>query len=183
MKQTVPTHLTACPFCADAPTVHHGGEECHALGLTYGDGVCELAFRRVICPSCHGRFLGCWAFQPGDSDTAILASAPDAAEWFIFRSRLRRDNLAALHCRYLQFMTTSFLHLRASFSGLAKVAMEMCPGYVLTHHDCERALEHGWFLFHVLKHVYTDDLRGTPVRRWIFAVPIWTQLCRSTQVL
>ena len=91
----------------------------------------------------------------------MIACHPTACSWFFFRERLHADSFVALHTEYLRFMSTAFLFLRASFSGLVKTVQAMFPGPDLTHHDCQRCVEHGWFLYNTLQHTWAASRVGT----------------------
>lgn len=76
----------------------------------------------------------------------------------------RLHGFVALHRDYLRFMTVAFLCLRASFSGLAKMAKTaaaMFPETVFGANDCLSGLEHGWFLYSSLVAAWTPSLQGT----------------------
>ena len=112
------------------------------MGLTYERGLQRVRVAPARCAQCHTRFVSCWALPHKTEDSPRLVCDPTHSSWFVFRMRLREESFAALHADYLRFMTAAFLHLRASFSGLALTAASMFPTGVLGANDCNRALIH-----------------------------------------
>eukprot|EP00435_Cladocopium_sp_Y103_P036672 s2437_g9.t1 len=159
--ELVSSPLRHCPLCVAASSLQPHGDATYLWGLSYAMGFCRLQVRRLRCPSCRAWFLGCWAFPHGGQSRVVIACNPDTCTWFFFRERLHADSFVALHADYLRFMTAAFLFLRASFSGLVKTAQAMFPGPVLTHHDCQRCVEHGWFLYNTLHHTWEEARVGT----------------------
>lgn len=153
------TALTHCPFCPATPPLRVETDSSLVWALTYKVGFQALRVRRRRCVVCGLAFLGCWAFPHGGGRARVVCR-PDAAEWFFFRERLHSGSFVAFDVQYLQYMTIAFLYLRASFSGLAKSVEAMFPGRPFGHHDCARGLEHGWFLYSLLRVIWEDALVG-----------------------
>ncbi|CAE7844416.1 unnamed protein product [Symbiodinium necroappetens] len=90
----------------------------------------------------------------GDLAVPLLAAAPETSSWFLFRVRLRENGLAALSRTFLQYVTASLLHLRGSFSGIAKVLQDLFPHSTLDSQEVRRALEHAWLIHETLSLTY-----------------------------
>ena len=105
----------------------------------------------------------CWARAEGETDVPRLACAPGRASCFFMKTRFHTKALVALSIEYLRFMTASFLHLRASFGGLAKMLPELFPDQQLEPNDCQRVLEQGWFLFETLNRLDSAACIGKSV--------------------
>ena len=131
---------TDCHACPGAPALQLSSHRARVQGISYACGVVPLYVRSKVCLQCKRIFRGCWALVPGaDEEIPELACEPKASSWFLFRVRLRENALVALHVDYLAFMTSGLLHLRASFSGFAKVLADMFPGNVLDSQGETRA--------------------------------------------
>ena len=134
--ELVSSPLRHCPLCTAGSALQPQGDTPAVWGLSYSTGFVRLRAQRLRCPSCRAWFLGCWAYPHGGQSRVVIACHPTACSWFFFRERLHADSFVALHTEYLRFMSTAFLFLRASFSGLVKTVQAMFPGPDLTHHDC-----------------------------------------------
>ena len=159
--ELVSSPLRHCPLCTAGSALQPQGDTPAVWGLSYATGFVRLRAQRLRCPSCRAWFLGCWAYPHGGQSRVVIACHPTACSWFFFRERLHADSFVALHTEYLRFMSTAFLFLRASFSGLVKTVQAMFPGPDLTHHDCQRCVEHGWFLYNTLQHTWAASRVGT----------------------
>ncbi|CAE7835958.1 unnamed protein product [Symbiodinium sp. CCMP2592] len=186
--EVVSTPLECCPFCEGSPALASGTLRCRALGLSYRHGVQQLELRGRSCRGCKLQFLGCWCCgrAEGDTDVPRLACAPSHASWFFMKTRFHANALVALSVDYLRFMTASspvkhpwasFLHLRASFRGLAKMLPELFPEQHLEPNDCHRVLEHGWFLFETLNRLDTTACIGKTRTIDIRLASLDTTLC------
>ena len=116
-------------------------------GLSLARGVCNVSVQPRQCPSCHMCFVGCWALG---TTSALLVAPPRAQKWFFFQSFLGPGHLAALDLATLDWMTASFLHQHASFSGTLAVLGLLHADAGLSSNDRARVLEHGWFHFALL---------------------------------
>ena len=150
------TPLTACPFCPNELPLQSLPVRVTILGLTYERGLQRVRVAPARCAQCHTRFVSCWETE----DSPRLVCDPTHSSWFVFRMRLREESFAALHADYLRFMTAAFLHLRASFSGIALTAASMFLTGVLGANDCNRALIHGWFLHSLASSLWTEARCG-----------------------
>ena len=149
-------HLTHCPFCVPAAPLRADTTSSQVWGLSYSSGFQKLSVRRKRCDSCRALFLGCWAYSPGGHSRTRIACHPRESAWFFFRERIHAGSFVAMHVDYLRFMTTAFIFLRASFSGLVKTVHAMFPGHRLNPNDCQRCLEHGWFLHSALSNTWSE---------------------------